>query len=545
LRNHGSRWIATLILLGLFGILAAVRISPWDRQYGQYTENHLVVVSDRETGLRFPLANNEIVYNPERLLGPAVFHAGTLLSRALGREGGYDGHVLLHWLILVGTACAGALIVFRATGSRGGAALAGTLALLHGRDFYINWIGVPNNYIYVLCTVAAVSAAIALYESNRLPRTLIWFAVLAGLQWLALGFYEAPVAVFVATPVFVLLVFARKVKSLTNLKAFASWVYPAVWLAGYFAIASGKDGVAYQKSVVSSVSLLSAIEGFTGQLWGAIAFWSWPHFVLPPLWHVILIGCVLIVVLRLISSFRASEPTNNLWRTLGGLILLSIAAIAPFAIVPTSGFMRTHLLAAPFVGAAFSVLLLILWGSRKMRTPLRALAILLLGGYLYFGAASAASCGSIHARNWVQNRVVLREIKRLVPDTTSNSLIVIRFAGIPGREQVANVLGDDMWLNMHVRSLYQGKVVDGAGIGLWASDRWQCKDGTWRFDGDNLVPAQLEVYDEKTIILNVIEKSTITDGGWVIRLEVAPESRGEIIHRDLRDDEKRRLDLLL
>jgi hypothetical protein len=102
-----------------------------------------------------------------------------------------------------------------------------------------------------------------------------------------------------------------------------------------------------------------------------------------------------------------------------------------------------------------------------------------------------------------------------------------------------------MWINMHVRSLYRDKIVDGAGMGLWADDRWRREGDDWAFVGDFLVPAQALVPNEKTIILDMVGQSSDDDGYWTVRMVVSPDSVGRIIQRNLRAEEKRRLDLPL
>lgn len=541
--NLDRRWSA-IALVVLFAIVAAIRISPWEHEYGQYTENHLVVVSDRETGFDFPLANNEIVYNPERLLGPAIFHVGTLLSRALGRDGGYDGHVLLHWAILLGTALSVAVIVIQTTTSYSAAALGGVLALLHGRDSYVNWIGVPNNYFYVFCTVAAVAAAVAAFKSRSIPGLLAGTALLIGFQWLALGFYEAPMAVFLVTPVFIGLAFVRRIWTVSTLKAFLCLIYPVIWIVGYVRMASKKDGAVYQKSVVDEMALGSSVTAFFEHVYGALAFWTWPHFVLPGWSALLVVGVCLLAAVVAMRSKTIESDVAFPGRAFLGLLILWTAAIAPFAIVSDTGFLRTHLLAAPFVGASLAVLALVVWRIKKLQFIARTAVIVGVSGYLFFGLASAASCGSTHSSNWAANRAVLREIKRVVPDTAADGLIIVRFDGIDDRERAARVLGNDMWLNMHVRSLYRDKIVDGAGMGLWESDRWTLKNGEWMFIGGFLVPADERISNDQAIVLNVVDYEIDDAGDWKIRMEVDPNSRGTIVDRELRDEEMRRLDLL-
>lgn len=510
--------LSIALVLLVYALMVWIRAGAGAYEYGQYAENHFQVLSDRTGNFALPLALNEIIYIRERPLTPSIFHVGTLIERALGREGSYVGHVILYNGLIWLTACAVAVMVWLTQRHAMAAFAAGALYLAHGGDGFTNWMGIPHVNGAVLLSVMSIVALLWMRHAERPGPILAAAGLSMGTASLGLLSYEGCLGVLGASPVAVALLLSPGCTRLRKgLVLGTAWAVVGTYTAVYLLAMKLGYAASYQKSLISpEVSLGGLAHDFVQQVWRSVSIWNWtttPMLTVDGMRAaaVALLFPVSAVCLSYLGRADRRPAAAPSWqRVVAAWALVAAAGFAPFVLIGDNlRFLRTQLFSAPFVAALlaapFAWSLPTALAGRVWTAALLVLASIWIG----LGLTAAQSFGYVHSDMWGLHKGVYQSLLKQVPRVEDQTLVLL----VPETEAARRYWSDhfihDMWIDFPLRSMYAPAAVSGGLYRGTAEDRWSFREGVFTANQDGIRPINWTYPADRVLLLHLSEQGQL------------------------------------
>jgi hypothetical protein len=351
--------------------------------------------------------------------------------------------------------------------------IAGALVIVHASDGALQWVGQMNQFGYIFWMLLAVYFLLLAADQNTVAGVYARVALACACEVLCLWSYESAVPILILAPLLIMLI--RPGARVKTLAASGAWyavigAYLYLSLQKYLHFGSST----YQASVMRSDWRPAAL--FNDLVFNArnsLFFWTRPDVSsldMSPASIATLAAAAAVVVVAggiMLARQRDRHETSNpvapdrvLGALLGAGVLLLIASFPVYLLLSSARMLwRTQFLSG--IGAAMvlaSVLGLIVNRVGTNRRWLQyAGCLCAVSGIAYGGVHRAIELGCFHRAIWQQQRRVMAEIIRTVPQVKPGTLFLV--CGIPRK---ADPFRDSMWLDLALRLSYPGTRVAGA-----------------------------------------------------------------------------------
>ncbi|MBV8770691.1 MAG: hypothetical protein JO094_17555 [Hyphomicrobiales bacterium] len=454
--------------------------------------------------------------DPIRVYTNLFYHAGYLLSEAMGIPGSYLGYQIVFGFLLWARAVLLFLVIHRTLpGSFWLAFTAGTIELFHAADRLTNWLGQINQHNYIFWLFLSFYC---IAEAFRATRTFVKFilSVAAAIAlYLCMWSYEAAVMLASIGPLFILLggklACGKRITWLDGLCLLILWSVLACYtfenVERYLVIGAQSS---YQYAQLrKSFSIVDIADGLIFSVYHSLAFWTW----LPRRLSTLEIGngllaCALWSVAALLASGSRADRLVPDPRILVGLFISGlcclIAAFSVFMLLDTSqGLARTQFLsAAPTSLVWVSLLWLAAYPLRKVQLLGRLAPTAIVALIIFSGAAEAYHYGALNKDGWNHwFRAGYSGLLRTVPDLLPGTVVVMI---APEARAPAS---EDLWFDAGLRLAYPQVRVKGT---LWLANQKPIsgqdlvlKNGTWVWQKKAIPLGQEPIPFEKTVIVEL------------------------------------------